>query len=246
MNENIKNKKPKDIIIDENIIKLIDTYIPDLKKNFTDNYKIYNDIVENKYKIEYNVISFTKDNIVLKCRDSRCKIKGKINLIKNDLYGLPDPNGNIIEINSNENITLLEEHKIEINKHLSYIKDYISINFMNIKKKELFNINNDILLREYCKFYIMKNPDESPSTALGKLAKDLNVNYDEEISLLNKYIFLAKQYMYDNKNKLENYISKLEDIKDNNNNKICKPYPYKLKNGKSNILWIRNRTKSYK
>ena len=116
---------------------------------------------------------------------------------------MPDPYGNIIEINSKDNIILLEEHKIEINKHLSYIKDYVGHNFININKQELFNNNNnDILLREYCKFYIMKNPGETPSTALGKLAKALNVNYDEEISLLNKYIILAKQYMYDNKNKI--------------------------------------------
>ena len=64
MNENITMKKPKEIAVDENFIKLIDTYIPDLKKNFTNNYKIYNDILENMYKIEYNVISFTKDSII--------------------------------------------------------------------------------------------------------------------------------------------------------------------------------------
>jgi hypothetical protein len=78
----------------------------------------------------------------------------------------------------------------------------------------------------------------SITDTLTKLAQLFNVNYNEELDLLYKAIKIGKQYIYDNKQNLKNYITKLEDIKDNLNQKICNPHPYKLHNGKYKILWL--------
>lgn len=61
-----------------------------------------------------------------------------------------------------------------------------------------------------------------------KLANKFEVDYNLELKKLNKYIKLAKQYIYDNSDKLENYITYLEDMVDNLKRKICSPYPYKI------------------
>ena len=176
----------------------------------------------------------------MRCGDSRCNIKAKINLIKNENIGYPDSEGNIIiELDKINDIILFEDHKIDLKYHKAYIIDYIKNNFSKITKEELFNNNNnnELYLKEYGKFYFIQNPEDSVSTALSKIAKCMKINYEIELPILNKNIIIAKQYFYDNKNKIENFITKLEDIKNNNNNKICKPYPYKLNNGKQKILW---------
>ena len=85
----------------------------------------------------------------------------------------------------------------------------------------------------------MINPDESTDVALTNLSIKFKTDYENELIKLNKYLKLAKQYIYDNLDKIDNYIINLEDMHDNQLRKICFPYPYKLENNnKSKILWI--------
>lgn len=44
--------------------------------------------------------------------------------------------------------------------------------------------------------------------------------------------------MYNHKKLLQNYITNLESIADNQNKKICYPFLYKLKNNKTKLLWL--------
>ena len=229
-----KNKK-----INEEIKNCVELYLKEYINNFDETFKKFYFLTKENYKIKYNVLKKNKDVINLVCADKNCKIKAKINIINNDILAFPDENGNIICDNSNNSKFISENHLIPLNMHNSYIKDFIFKNFANIIKTDIFNksSNNEYLI-QYSKEYFIRNPDISTDTALTILSKKFNTNYEEEINDLYKSIKIGKQYMYDHKNLLHNYITNLESILDNQNKKICFPYLYKLKNNKKKILWL--------
>ena len=109
-----------------------------------------------------------------------------------------------------------------------------NFNFPNIIKNELFNDKDtsNIYLKYYCRKYYLIYPEESTDITLAQLSKKFSLNYDEEINKLHKYIKLAKQYMYDNKDKIKDFIFNLEDMVDNKKRNICFPYGYKTEDNK--------------
>ena len=160
--------------------------------------------------------------------------------MSNNTIGIPDPDGNIIEINNeNNNKFIYEEHKIDLTLHKEFVKSYIYNNYANLTKKEIFNKeNNYIYLKMFCRQYFLNNPDKARDDALTELSKRFETNYTDEINLLSDMLYLGKQYIYDNPEKVKNYIFKLEDIEDNEHNKICKAFPYISKNNKTKNIWL--------
>lgn len=123
--------------------------------------------------------------------------------------------------------------------HKEFVKSYINENYANMTKKEVFNNkNNYIYLKLYCRQYFLNNPDKPRDDALTELAKKFETNYKEEINLLSDMLYLGKQCIYDKPDKVKNYIFKLEDIEDNEHNKICKAFPYTGKNDKTKNIWL--------
>ena len=113
------------------------------------------------------------------------------------------------------------------------------INFANLTKKEIFKKEYYyIYLKVFCRQYFLNYPDKPHDDALTELAKRFETNYNEEINLLSDMLYIGKQYIYDNPEKVENYIFKLHDIEDNEHNKICNVYPYITKNNKTKNIWI--------
>lgn len=90
----------------------------------------------------------------------------------------------------------------------------------------------------FCRQYYLNNPDKSHDDALTELAKKFNTNYEEEILKLSEELYYGKQYIYDNPELIKGYCFKLQDIEDNQHNKICKPYAYILKNNKIKNIWL--------
>ena len=239
LNCSYKPKQIKKSIINLEIKNYVEKNLKNLKENFNKEYRKYYNKINNSYTIEYNVLYLTKEYIVLTCSESKCKSKAYIKLLTEKEDGFPDPDGNIILNKTNNNLFISDEHKIDLFLHKSYIKEYIKINFTNLTKNDIFkDIYGNKYLKEYCKYYFIKNPDESTNNALNNLAFKFNINYEnEEIKNLLKCIKIGKQYQYDNKDLLEYYTFNIEDIKDNNNLKIAKAYPYCYENKRKN-LWI--------
>ena len=97
---------------------------------------------------------------------------------------------------------------------------------------------NFIYLREYCRLYFLKNPDDTTDEVLNLLSSKFQITTEEELNNLYVNIKKGKQYSYDNINLLNNYVNKLEDLKDNKNNKISITYPYIDENKNKKILWL--------
>lgn len=113
------------------------------------------------------------------------------------LNSFPDPDGNIISYENNNNYFVFDSHNFPIELHKSYIKGYIDINFPNIIKNDLFNKNDfDLYLKYYCRKYFIINPDEPTDVALTNLSIKLKTDFQNELIKLNKYLKLAKQYIY--------------------------------------------------
>ena len=205
---------------------------------FDDTFKHFNYLYNNLYIIKYKITHFNKESILLKCAEKNCNIKAKINYISNDNIGYPDEEGNILYDNNN-NFFSSEVYIIKIEFHKSFVKDFIFKNYSNIIKKDIFNNNPDnIYLKEYCKKYFLENPDVATDLTLEILSNKFNITKDSELVDLYKSIKIGKQYIYDHPSLIPNYIFNLEDISDNNNNKICTPYPYILNNKQKKILWL--------
>ena len=232
----LKKNKTINITLKDIIIKQLPEYII----NFDGCFRNYYDKTKAGYKIKYNVLRFNKDNILLRCSEKNCGIKAKLKLLSNSKIGIPDPDGNIFEINEEiNNIFTSEEHKLDLNVHKESVKCYIFENYANLTQKEVFNKeNNYIQLKFYCRQYFLNNPDKARDDALTELAKTFETNYNEEINLLSYMLYLGKQYIYDNPDKVNNYVFKLEDIEDNEHNKICKAFPYKTKTEKTKNIWL--------
>jgi hypothetical protein len=121
---------------------------------------------------------------------------GEIKLM-DSLNPFPDPDGNIISYENNNNYFVFDSHNFPIELHKSYIKGYIDINFPNIIKNDLFNKNDfDLYLKYYCRKYFIINPDEPTDVALTNLSIKLKTDFQNELIKLNKYLKLAKQYIY--------------------------------------------------
>ena len=113
------------------------------------------------------------------------------------LNSFPDPDGNIISYENNNNYFVSDSHNFPIELHKSYVKGYIDINFPNIIKNDLFNKNDfDLYLKYYCRKYFIINPDEPTDVALTNLSIKFKSDFQNELIKLNKYLKLAKQYIY--------------------------------------------------
>ena len=173
------------------------------------------------------------------CAEKNCKIKAKLYILKNKEIGYPDADGNLFQINTNKSLFTSDIHKIPEHLHKSYIKDFINRNFANIVKNDIF-LKEDIThkyLSQYCIKYFLDNPDESTDKVLNKLSKLFNLVDENELYLFD-YIKKGKQYTYDHINQINDYVNKLEDIKDNNNNKLANPYSYIDNDNKEKVVWL--------
>ena len=95
----------------------------------------------------------------------------------------------------------------------------IFILIMLTKKRFFCNDEiNNIYLREYCRLYFLKNPDDTTDNVLNLLSSKFHIINEDELVILYDYIKKGIQYSYDNINLLENYVNKLEDLVDNKNN----------------------------
>ena len=138
----LKKNKTINITLKDIIIKQLPEYII----NFDGCFRNYYDKTKAGYKIKYNVLRFNKDNILLRCSEKNCGIKAKLKLLSNSKIGIPDPDGNIFEINEEiNNIFTSEEHKLDLNVHKESVKCYIFENYANLTQKEVFNKENNYI-----------------------------------------------------------------------------------------------------
>lgn len=206
-NNSLNIKKPKLKNINNKIKNIVETYLKDYKDNFDSYYKKFTYYTKDNYIIKYNISNWTKDYINLKCADIKCGVLAKLYIYNEKHLAFPDDEGNIIKEETINKKFMSEEHKIPEKFHKSYIKDYIYKNFSNLTKKEIFNTDKeDLYLHEYCRQFFLNNPDTSTFDALNELAKKFKTDYNQEIEKLYKSIKIGKQYQYDNKILLKDYI----------------------------------------
>ena len=106
----------------------------------------------------------------------------KIIFFKRNELAFPDPEGNIISNNNNNNFEC-ENHLISIEFHESYAKDYINLNYINLSKNEIFKEidTKHKYIKEFYIKYFLENPDESTNEVINNLSIRFKMAKEDEL-----------------------------------------------------------------